>query len=344
LNTQRKILVTGGGGFLGGAIVRRLLDKDELVRSFSRGRYPELDKLGVEQCQGDLADARAVTHACEGIEAVFHVAAKAGVWGCFDDYYQANVKGTQNIIAACNACKVQRLVYTSSPSVVFDGRDVQGADESLPYPKQFHAPYPQTKALAEQAVIQAAGNGLPAVVLRPHLIWGPGDNHLVPRILSRAGRLRQVGDGTNKVDTIYIDNAAHAHVLAETKLKANLELSGRCYFISQDAPMALWQMVNHILAAGGKPPLTKSISPFLAKLAGALCEGIYRLLPIKGEPPMTRFVAQELATSHWFNIQAAKNDLGYKPLVSTEEGLRRLAEWIGNGDLNKPKVQNPNVK
>lgn len=328
MNNKRKILVTGGGGFLGGAIVRMLRNKGEQVRSFSRAAYPSLDTLGVEQVQGDLADAVAVTQACEDVEAVFHVAAKAGVWGSYQDYFQANVLGTQNIIRACKACHVQRLVYTSSPSVVFDGCDMEGADESAPYPQAFHAPYPKTKALAEQDVMKAARSGLPAVALRPHLIWGPGDTHMAPRILARAHRLRQVGDGANRVDTIYIDNAAHAHILAEDKLRLNPGLSGRCYFISQDDPIPLWRMINHILAAGGKPPVTKTMSPALARMAGAICEVIYKVLPTTSEPPITRFVARELSSSHWFNIAAAKKDLGYAPKVSIDEGLDRLAKWL----------------
>lgn len=328
VGVKRVVLVTGGGGFLGGAIVRRLVERGERVRSFSRGDYPELTQLGVEQVRGDLADAAAVARACEGVEAVFHVAARPGVWGPYEDYYRANTEGTHNVIAACQSAGVARLVYTSSPSVVFDGRDMEGADESAPYPDHYEAHYPRTKALAEQAVLAAGRAGLPVIVLRPHLIWGPGDNHLVPRILARAGRLRRVGDGTNKVDTIYIDNAAHAHVLAEEKLRENPSLSGRVYFISQDEPVPLWEMIDRILAAGGLGPVRKTIAPGAARFAGALCEGIYKLLGIKSEPPMTRFVAGELATSHWFDISAAKRDLGYAPIVSTEEGLARLAQWL----------------
>ncbi|MBR9981795.1 MAG: NAD-dependent epimerase/dehydratase family protein [Desulfatitalea sp.] len=328
MTTQRTLLVTGGGGFLGGAIVRQLVGNAERVRSFSRGRYPDLEALGVEQVQGDLADADAVKRACEGVEAVFHVAAKPGVWGPYETYHQANVTGTQNVIDACRQCGVRRLIHTSSPSVVFDGRDMEGVDESVPYPDHYEAHYPRTKALAEQAVLAAARQGLPAVALRPHLIWGPGDNHLAPRLLARARRLRRVGDGTNKVDTIYIDNAAHAHVLAEARLRENPALSGRVYFISQDHPIPLWDMVDHILAAGGLPPVRKTISPTMATFAGAAFETIYKLLGIRTEPPMTRFVAGELATAHWFNIAAAKRDLGYTPLVSTEEGLRRLTDWL----------------
>lgn len=327
---QRKILVTGGGGFLGGAIVRHLVSEGMKVRSFSRRGYAELEALGVEQVRGDLCDPEAVENACRDMESVFHVAAKPGVWGKYDSFYKPNVIGTQNVINACKTCAVQRLVYTSSPSVVFDDSDMEGVDESVPYPASYLAAYPHTKALAEHMVMTAANEGLPAVALRPHLIWGPGDNHLVPRILERANRLRRVGKGANKVDTIYIDNAAWAHVLAEKQLKMHSELSGRIYFISQDDPISLWEMVDRILIAGGKAPLRKSISPSMAYRIGAICETIYKLLRLRGEPPMTRFVARELATAHWFNIAAAKTDLGYTPLVSTEEGLNRLADWLKN--------------
>lgn len=310
------------------AIVRRLKTRGVRVRTFSRSRYPELEAPGVEQVSGDIADPEAVSSACRDVEAVFHVAAKAGVWGRFDDFYAANVAGTRNIIAACRRHGVKRLIYTSSPSVVFHGGDMEGADESVPYPSNFHAAYPRTKALAEQAVLQAATDGLPSIILRPHLIWGPEDNHLVPRILARAKRLKQVGDGRNRVDTIYIDNAAQAHILAEQCLYENPALSGRVYFISQDEPIHLWEMVNAILAAGGLPPVRGRISPSAAYAVGACCEWIYNILKITSEPPMTRFVARELATSHWFDIGAAKRDLGYRPEVTTAEGLRRLKEWL----------------
>jgi nucleoside-diphosphate-sugar epimerase len=325
---NRLVLVTGGGGFLGGAIIRSLVENGETIRSFSRRRYPQLDNLGVEQVQGDLANPDAVAKACHGVEAVFHTAAKAGVWGSYQEYYQPNVVGTRNLIRACRDAGVQRLIHTSSPSVVFHGRDMEGVDESAPYPAAFHAPYPRTKAMAEQIVLEAAAQGLPTIALRPHLIWGPGDTHLVPRIIARARRLRRIGDGSNLVDTIYIDNAAHAHLLAEKCLRADPRLSGRVYFISQDQPIALWEMIDHILAAGGRPPVTRTISPAVASGIGTLCEGIYKLFRIRREPPMTRFVARELATSHWFDIQAAKTDLGYAPLISMEEGLKRLSRWI----------------
>jgi nucleoside-diphosphate-sugar epimerase len=326
--SQGKILVTGGGGFLGSAVIRELFNRGDQIRSFSRRFYPDLEKWGVEQIQGDIGDPEAVQRACKGVDTVFHTAAKPGVWGPYSDYFKTNAAGTRNIIAACRTQGIQRLIYTSSPSVIFDGSDMAGVNESVPYPKTYHASYPQTKAIAEQEVIRAADRDLKTVCLRPHLIWGPGDNHLVPRILARAGSLRVVGDGTNRVDTIYIDNAASAHILAAEKLETTPGISGRVYFISQDDPIPLWDMVNAILKAGGKPPVQRSISPHAAYAAGAILEFIYKTFRIKGEPRMTRFVARELSASHWFDISAAKKDLGYAPIVSTSEGLRRLEEWL----------------
>jgi len=325
---RRRVLVTGGSGFLGRAIAARLIARGDRVRTLARRFSPDLPPLGVEQQQGDIADAAVVEKACAGMDAVIHTAAKAGVWGPYETYYGPNVRGTQNVIAACRRQQVGLLVHTSSPSVVFTGSDMEGVDESTPYPDQFHAPYPETKALAEQAVRAAADGSLRTVCLRPHLIWGPGDPHLVPRILARAGRLRRVGDGANRVDTIYIDNAAEAHILALDRLAERPELSGRVYFISQDEPVPLWEMIDRILAAGGKPPVKRSISPGAASRVGAWCERLYRALRLAGEPPMTRFVAAELATSHWFDISAARRDLGYAPKVSIDEGLERLAEWL----------------
>ncbi|MGA9538258.1 MAG: NAD-dependent epimerase/dehydratase family protein [Desulfobacterales bacterium] len=327
---NKRILVTGGGGFLGWAVVRKLLEKGALVRSFSRRSYPLLAAADVDQVQGDIGDPEAVAAACRGVDTVFHVAAKAGVWGPASEFHHTNVVGTRNVIAACAAGSVDALVYTSSPSVVFDGKDMEGVDESVPYPDRYPAPYPQTKAQAEREVVSASLTDLKTIVLRPHLIWGPGDNHLVPRIIGRARHLRRVGDGRNRVDTIYIDNAADAHILAAETLETRPELSGRIYFISQGEPMPLWEMIDAILEAAGLPPVRKSISLRTARRLGTAMEVLYRFLGLENEPPMTRFMAEELATSHWFDIGAARRDLGYRPVVSTAEGLLRLARWLEN--------------
>ncbi len=325
-----KALVTGGGGFLGGVIVRMLRERGDEVKSFSRGAHPSLSQLGVEQIRGDLAKRDQLIKAAEGCDIIFHVAAKAGIWGGYDDFYNANVTGTVNVLAACRANDISRLVYTGSPSVVFDGNDLEGGDESLPYPLHYEAHYPQTKAMAEQIVLDADSSSLATVSLRPHLIWGPGDNHLVPRIIAkaRAGKLRRIGTKPCLVDTVYVDNAALAHLLAADRLEPGGSVAGKSYFITNDEPLPLWEMVNHILAAAGLPPETRSIPPQLAYTAGAICEGFWNLLRLSGEPPMTRFVAKELSTAHWFNINAARSDLGYAPQISIAEGLRHLRQWL----------------
>jgi nucleoside-diphosphate-sugar epimerase len=328
-----RALVTGGGGFLGGAVVRLLLQRGDEVRSFSRGEYPELARLGVTQFRGDLADRDALVRGAEGCDIVFHVAAKAGIWGEYADFYRTNVTGTENVVAACVRHGIGRLVYTGSPSVVFDGQDVEGGNEALPYPAHYDAHYPRTKAMAEKLVLAADSPGLATVSLRPHLIWGPGDNHLVPRIIARAkaGKLRRIGSRPCLVDTVYVGNAAKAHLLAADRLLPGGKISGKAYFISNGEPLPLWEMVDRILAAAGMPPVTRSVPAGAALAAGALCEALWSVLKLSGEPPMTRFVAREMATAHWFDITAARRDLGYKPEISIDEGLKRLKNWLSGG-------------
>ena len=321
-----KALVTGGGGFLGLAIVRRLVERGTTVCTFSRQRHDELDALDVEQRQGDLADEAAVSKAVAGCDVVFHVAAKPGIWGPYEDYHRTNFIGTRNVIAACREHGVARLVYTSSPSVVFDGRDMEGVDESVPYPSRFATHYPRTKAAAEQLVRAANDEQLGTVSLRPHLIWGPGDNHLLPRLVAgaRTGQLRRIGRATKLVDTIYIDNAAEAHLLAAEKLAPRSVVAGKVYFISQGEPVDVWEMINRLLEAAGAPTVQRSIPQRVALTLAWGFENVYRLLHRPGEPRLTRFVVEELCTSHWFDLSAARRDLGYRPTVSISEGLHRL--------------------
>lgn len=330
-----KALVTGGGGFLGGAIVRLLRERGETVRSFSRGTYPALDTQGVEQFRGDLADPLAVSRAADGCDIVFHVAAKAGVWGPWRAYYEANVVGTNNVLAACKQRGIRRLVFTSSPSCTFAGVDQNGVNESEPYPERFLAHYPHTKALAEQAVLAANGPELATVALRPHLIWGPGDPHIVPRLLDRArrGNLRKIGRQPKLVDTTFIDNAALAHIQAADRITVGAPVAGRAYFISQGEPEPLWDFINRVLALDGLPPVSRSISPGVAYAVGAMFERGYQLLGVRSEPAITRFVARQLSTAHWFDLTAARRDLGYVPVVTTAEGLHRLGQSLRKESL-----------
>ncbi|MDY3560242.1 NAD-dependent epimerase/dehydratase family protein [Gemmata sp. JC673] len=328
-----KAVVTGGGGFLGGAVVRLLRQRGDSVRSFTRSAYPWLDELGVEQSLGNLSDLESVERAVSGCDVVFHVAAKAGVWGRYSDYHNTNVVGTQNVIAACKTHGVRRLVYTSTPSVVHAGGDNEGANESLPYPKHFDAAYPETKAKAEKAVLAANGSDLATVSLRPHLIFGPGDPHLIPRIIdaARAGKLKRIGNRPAKVDVTYIDNAAQSQLDAADRLDIGTAPAGKAYFISNGEPVELWPFIDRVLAEAGLPPVEARVSAWKARLAGRVLESVYWLFRLPGEPPMTRFVANQMSTSHWYDIGAARRDLGYEPTVSVEEGLRRLGERLRLG-------------
>lgn len=324
------LLVTGGGGFLGQALCRGLLERGHEVTSFSRGNYPQLDVLGVQQHQGDLADRVAVLAAARGCDAIFHNAAKAGAWGSYDSYHRANVTGTENVIAACRANDVGRLIYTSTPSVTHRATHpvAGGTADSVPYGTHFKAAYAATKTIAEQAVLAANNATLATIALRPRLIWGPGDQQLLPRLVerTRAGRLRLIGNGDNLIDTTYIDNAAQAHFDAFDHLELGATCAGRAYFISNGEPKPAREVINALLHAAGAPPVTKSLPFNLAYAIGAVCEAAWSLWPLAGEPPLTRFLAEQLATTHWYDMTPATDDFGYVPTVTIAEGLQRLAE------------------
>lgn len=318
-----KVLVTGGGGFVGGYVIERLLKRGYTVRSIGRSAQPELEALGVEVVRCDLSDALAVQSACEGMDAVFHIAAKAGVWGTWDSFYQPNVIGTRNIVAACQANQIGRLIYTSTPSVVFNGQPISGLDESMPYGRDWLCHYAHTKAIAEEKVLAANSDDLKVVALRPHLIFGPGDPHLLPRVIEsvKAGRLKIVGDGQTRVDVSYVGNVADAHIDAFDALEQG-KGAGKAYFISQGEPVELWPWLNEILAGLGHAPLRKRISLKKAYAAASVIEAVWKLFRLKGEPPITRFVAVELAKDHYFDIAAARRDLGYQAEVEMQSALK----------------------
>jgi nucleoside-diphosphate-sugar epimerase len=344
------ILVTGGTGFLGSRLVRRLLEAGCDVTVLARSAAPELESKGARLVRASVEDASAVADACRGAETVFHVAAKVGVWGDRETFERVNVGGTRNVIAGCRRHGVPRLVHTSTPSVVYNGRDIAGADESLPLTTHCPSPYALTKAAGEREVLAANGDGLATVALRPHLVWGVGDPHLVPRVLERArqGRLRIVGAGTNKVDMVHVENAVDAHLLAARALgdchvlrdnplgtisenKGSGAAAGRAYFITNGEPVVLWEWINDLLRRLGRPPVTRRISLVAASAIGAACEIAWRGLGLGGEPPMTRFVAAELAKDHWFDISAARRDLGYSPRVTMEQGTKELVANLKSG-------------
>ncbi|MFP4320860.1 MAG: NAD-dependent epimerase/dehydratase family protein [Anaerolineales bacterium] len=329
------ILVTGGGGFLGKALVKALRERGEAVRSFSRGDYPELRALGVETLRGDLSDSEAVAQAVAGCEAVLHVGAKAGQWGRYESYHAVNVRGTENVLQACRAQGVPRLVYTSSPSVIDAGSPIEGGDESLPYPTQHVSPYSETKAIAEKAVLQANDATLSTAAIRPPIIWGPGDTQFLPRIVARArrGYFPRVGSGDARNDVTYIDHAVAAHLLALDGLTPDAPIAGGVYFISDDRPTTPHDFFMRQLDAAGYQPRVLPVSPQVAMGAARLAEGAYRLLNLEKEPPLTRFLVQQYTTPRWFDIRAARRDLGYAPTISLEEGMARLRAHLAQHPL-----------
>jgi nucleoside-diphosphate-sugar epimerase len=328
-----RALVTGAGGFLGGAVARALLARGNDVVSVARGDYPALRELGVQTVRGDLAEPGVALAAAEGCDVVVHVAAKAGIWGPAADYERSNVDATRRVVEACRTLGIERLVHTSTPSVVHAGASLRGGDESLPYATRFSSPYPRTKVVAEQVVLAAADERLGTVSLRPHLVWGPGDTQLVPGILARAraGRLRFVDGGDAVVDTTYVDDAVAAHLCAVDRVAPGAACSGRPYFISSADPRPVREVVNTILAAAGLPPERRSVPLPVAVGAGAVVEGVWRLLRRQDDPPMTRFLARQIGTDHWFDVSAARRDLGWDPVVGLDEGFRRLADWLAVG-------------
>lgn len=324
------IIVTGGGGFLGSALLKSLKKDGHDLRTINRGIYPELDALGINVLQGDLADYATTLEALRGVDTVFHVAAKPGVWGPYAEYFDANVKATMNILRACRELKIKRLIYTSSPSVTFGGSDQDNVDESVPYPDHYMAAYPETKAKAEQLVLEANDEDLATVSLRPHLIWGPGDRHLIPRVLDKAqkGRLRLIGKATKLVDAVFIDNAVQAHLCAYERLSRDSVIAGKAYFIGNNEPWPMERILNSILSSADMPPVNKRISFRFAWVLATTIEYVYTLLRIKSEPPLTRFMVAQLNTSHWYNPKASQSELGYYPKISMQEGFDLLRKAL----------------
>jgi nucleoside-diphosphate-sugar epimerase len=327
------VLVTGGGGFMGMALIKRLIKEGHKVTSFSRREYPLHWALGISSIQADIRDYDAVEKACEDRDVVFHIAAKVGIWGEYDSYYSINVTGTRNVIEACRKQGVGRVVFTSSSSVVFDGSDLYGIDETYPYPAKYHSHYSATKAMAEQLIIESNSVSLKTISLRPHLVWGPYDAHLIPGILKRAssGKLRRIGDKEHFIDTTYIDNMVDALLLAAESLQTEPEAAGRNFFITNGEPARVWDFVNSIIQIAGHEPVQKKIPEKVAMFAAGTSEFFHKTFRVKSEPFMTRFAIKEICTNHWFDISSARDILGYNPAVSYAEGFKNLKDYLKIG-------------
>jgi nucleoside-diphosphate-sugar epimerase len=286
---------------------------DEVV-SFSRARYPTLEAQGATCAQGDLSDRSALVQAARGADVVFHTAAKAGIWGDAGEYWRVNVEGSRNVVAACLTARVKRLVFTSSPSVCFDGKDHVMAGNDLPHARNFLAAYPRTKAQAERIVLgQNGSDGLATCALRPHLIVGPDDPHLLPRLAARA----RAGKLANAVD---------AHLASADRLEPRAPHAGKAYFIAQRDPVVLWEWIGAILDRMGIPRPKRRVPFALAYSAGALLELAWRARGRESEPPMTRFLALELARSHSYDQGPAERDFGYRERVPMATVADRLID------------------
>lgn len=325
-----KAFVTGGGGFLGRRIVEILRERGDEVVSYSRAAYPELERLGVRCERGDVADETALERALKKSDVVFHVAAKAGVWGRPAEYERTNVAGTRAVLAASRRAGITRLVFTSSPSVCFDGRDHVNAANDLPQATRFLCAYPRTKAEAERLVLAANDARLATCALRPHLVFGPRDPHLLPRLVDRArqGKLAIVGAGTNRVGLTYVDNAAWAHIDAADGLSERAPHAGRAYFVTQEESVELWPWIDDLLARLSLPRLERRLSARTAQAVGLACEALWRITGRASEPPLTRFVALQLSTTHTYDMGPARCDFGYRERVTLAEGTRLSIAWL----------------
>ena len=315
------------------ALIKRLISDGHQVTSYSRKEYPLHWALGISSVQADIRDLDALEKACKGMDVVYHLAAKVGIWGNYSDYESVNVTGTFNVIRACRSQGVRRIVFTSTSAVVFEGKDLEGINESQPYPEDLGSHYAASKAVAERMIIEANSEELKTISLRPHLVWGPYDAHLIPGILKRvnSGKMRRIGDQEHFIDTTYIDNMIDALVLAMVALEKNPKAAGEVLFITNGEPARVWDFMNSIVQIAGHPPIQKKTPEKMALLAAGFSEWAHRFFKIKSEPFMTRYAIQEMITNHWFDISKARELLGYNPRVSYAEGFKYLKEYLKIG-------------
>lgn len=325
-----KVLVTGGGGFVGMALIRRLVKLEYSIVSFSRSIYEEHKVLGISIIQGDILNQSEIEKACVGIDVVFHIAAKVGIWGPYNDFYAVNVIGTENVIKACNKNEVKKLIFTSSASVVFDGSSLEGADETIGYSSKPVSNYASTKAKAEQLVLVANSESLKTIALRPHLVWGPGDTQLIPKILRRAksGRLQKIGKKDFLIDTTYIDNLVDAQLLALNEMDEHSDVNGRAFFITNGEPVPVWTFMNAIIKTFDFPEVNKIVPKNLALIVAWILKKVHLAFRLEKEPFFTRFIILEVCTHHWFDTSKAKELLGYSPRVSFEDGINKLKQSL----------------
>ena len=320
-----RVLVTGASGLLGRAVASSILAAGHEVRTLQRS--PSLVE-GATDVLGSVTDATSVARATDGVEAIVHLAAKVSLAGDPAEFEAVNVGGTLRLLRAASENGVRRFVYVSSPSVAHSGTSIVGDDARPADPLRARGDYARTKATAELLALAADSDSLAVVAVRPHLVWGPGDTQLVARIVERAsqGRLPLLGHGAALIDTTYIDNAASAIAAA---LERAPEVHGNSYVITNGEPRPVAELLAGMCAAAGVPAPRWSVPAGVARAAGSLIEAVWRVRPGVDEPPMTRFLAEQLSTAHWFDQRRTRADLQWQPAVSLDEGFRRLAASYG---------------
>ena len=325
-----KVLVTGSSSLLGGQIVRQLVQRGDTVTVMQRKPAAVAGELGLEQHLGDVVDPEVAAQAVAGVDTVIHLAARVGVVGTREQFFSTNVVGTRVMLAAAQAAGVQRFVFVSSPSVAHTGAALAGHGADAADPRHAKGEYSKSKALAEQEVLAADGDGITTIAVRPHLVWGPGDTQLVGRIVERAqqGRLALVAGGRPLIDTTYLDNAADAVIAAADRADVG---HGRAFIVSNGEPRTVEEMVTRICLAAGERPPTRSVPRRLAWLAGAVAETAWKVNGRDDDPPMTRFLAGQLGTAHWFDLRETQDVLQWQPKVSLDEGFARLTASFAHG-------------
>jgi len=316
-----RVLVTGASGWLGAAVARDLLAAGHAVRTLQR-RPSGVD--GAEDVLGSVTEPAAVERAVAGVDAVIHLAAKVSFAGDEADFVAVNVEGTLTLVRAAKRAGAGRFVVVSSPSVAHTGTAITGEGAAPAQPERARGAYARTKAAAELVALGADAPGFAVVAVRPHVVWGPGDPQLVARIQQRAaaGRLPLVGSGAALVDSTYVDDAVAG---IRAALDAAEAVHGNAYVLTSGEPRPIGELIAGFCAAAGIASPTRRVPAGLARAAGAVVEAVWRVQPGEDEPPMTRFLAEQLSTAHWFDLRRTRADLGWTPEVGVTEGLRRLA-------------------
>lgn len=320
-----RAFVTGGSGFIGGVLIKRLVGEGVQVRALARSESSadKVRKLGAEPFMGDLNPVGNMSEGAAGCDVAYHAAAFVEQWGPWSEFQAATVDGTANALAACRTGGVKRFVHVGTEAALVDGNALVNADETWPLKPDSRAHYPRSKARAEQAVVAANGvGGMETLVVRPRFVWGPGDTTLLPAIveLIRAGKFAWVGGGGHLTSTAHVDNVVEGLVLAAEKGRG-----GEAYFITDGDPLPFREMITALVATQGVEPGKRTVPAAVAKPAAALAEGLWRTLRLKGEPPITRLAVWNSALECTVSEAKARRQLGYEPVISREDGLAALS-------------------